>query len=120
MGFVGDIAGGIASGGILPVLQGVKSLAPTNTFQATTPQNSFQAQGPGMQDYGGAISQGLANSQQARGGQDQLIAALQQQAAGTGGPSPAQQMLAQALAQNQAQAAGTIGSQRGINPALAA
>lgn len=89
-----------------------------NDYRAQAPVNSFQM--PGMQGFSGAMGQGLAQSQQARGNQDQLIAALQQQAAGTGGPSPAQQMLGQALAQNQAQAAGTIGSQRGINPGLAA
>lgn len=100
MGFVGDLFG------------------TQNSFRAQAPINTFQM--PGMQNFSGAMGQGLAQSQQARGNQDQLIAALQQQAAGTGGPSPAQQMLSQALAQNQAQAAGTIGSQRGINPALAA
>lgn len=110
MGFVGDI--GSKVGGMFGFGGGM------NQFQATAPVNAYQT--PGMQDFSGAMGQGLANSNQARGNQDQLIAALQQQAAGTGGPSPAQQMLSQALSQNQAQAAGTIGSQRGINPGLAA
>lgn len=63
-----------------------------------------------------ALNDGTSNTNIA--GQQQLIAALQAQAAGQGA-NPAQAMLNQATNQNIAQNTGMIASQKGINPALA-
>src|SRR5271165_4506948 len=67
-----------------------------------------------------AIQGTQAQQQAINGGSEQLLNQLQGQAAGTAGPSVAQTQLQAATQQNNQQAAGMLGSQRGINPALAA
>ena len=100
-----------------------------NDFVATPQLNQFGAAYTPLNetDYSGAQSaganvfgQGVNESNAAGQNQSALVAQLQQQANGTGGPTLAQQQLASGLAQNQAQSAGAIASQRGLNPALAA
>lgn len=61
----------------------------------------------------------LAKRNQIYGGQQDLAAMLQQNAAG-GGPNPAQTQYKQNVNQNIANTQGLISSQRGLNPALAA
>lgn len=88
-------------------------------------KNDYQATPAQLQttDYGQAIQQALGGNAgqggQARGQQEQLVAALTAAMNGQG-PSLAQNMLTQATNQNTLQGASLLGSQRGINPALAA
>lgn len=122
VGSLFGVKGGGGGGG------GIGSITPQNTFQAqqpgivnTTGQGNYQealGQGNyigGQNDIGAALTglQGVAGQQQT------LANALQAQAAGTG-PNPAQAQY-QANLNNavQAQSAATAGT-RGINPAMAA
>lgn len=88
-----------------------QGLTPQNTFQATVPLDA------------NALNQQISNSQ-ANFGQNQtneqgLATALTAQMNGTG-PNPAAQQLSMANNQATQQAAGLIGSDRGLDPALAA
>src|ERR1035437_7469837 len=65
-----------------------------------------------------AAAASIANQGQTAQSQQQLLQALQQQANGQG-PNPAQQMLQQATQSNNAQNAGFLASQKGINPGIA-
>jgi hypothetical protein len=87
---------------------------PTNTFQSTDPASAAALGQANSQAAGGA---GPASGTIA--GQNALNAQLQAAANGQG-PNPALAQLQQTTQQNVANAAGTVASQRGINPALAA
>jgi hypothetical protein len=85
----------------------------------TSPQapNQFQAISARMkqQDFAGAMNGALQRQQGVQGNQDSLIASLQAQANGTGGPNLAQAQLQNATQANSQQAAGAIASARGLN-----
>lgn len=88
-----------------------------NNYNATAPVNAYQANDNGASaQIGGAY----ANAQNNYGQQQNYINMLQQQASGQGGPSAAAQLLQQQTQSNNQSAASLIGSQRGLNPALAA
>ncbi len=65
-----------------------------------------------------ATAQSISNQGNTMQQQQQLLDTLKQQAAGQG-PNPAQQMLQQSTQSNNAQNAGFLASQKGINPAIA-
>jgi hypothetical protein len=108
MGFVGDIVGKV--GNMFGFGGGM------NQFQAKAPTNDFQAQGQGI-DFASAIKNAMTGANGISAQQQSLVNALQSQAAGNG-PSIAQPMLQQATDQNTQQAAGLMGSQRGMNAGL--
>lgn len=82
--------------------------------QLFTAKNNYQAQGVPLStiDYKGALGNNIGST-------EGLVQALQQQMQGQG-PNLAQTQLQSALNQENQQAAGLIGSQRGLNPQLAA
>jgi hypothetical protein len=108
MGFIGDAVGKI--GNMFGFGGGM------NQFQAQAPTNNFQAQGQGI-DFASAIKNAMTGANGISAQQQSLVNALQSQAAGNG-PSIAQPMLQQATDQNTQQAAGLMGSQRGMNAGL--
>jgi len=69
-------------------------------------------------DYGNLASQGISDATNSYNQQQTLANMLMQQSNGAG-PNPALQQLKQQTALNNAQAAGLVSSQKGINPALA-
>jgi len=69
-------------------------------------------------DYGNLASKGISDATNSYNQQQTLANMLMQQANGAG-PNPALQQLKQQTALNNAQAAGLVASQKGINPALA-
>lgn len=79
--------------------------------------NNYQYQTPSGV-AGTDASQSIANQGNTQAQQQALLSALQQQAAGNG-PNPAQMQLNQATQANNAQNAGFLASQKGINPAIA-
>lgn len=100
----------------------------TDAFGGGQGANKFRAQLANTtdQDYSGDIRNTLADvgafrglNQQAAAQQQQYVDQLNNQVTGNG-PSVAQQQLAQALNRNAQNQAASIGSVRGINPALAA
>lgn len=110
-GFTGNNLGG----------QFTPNFVPQSDFNATNLGNTGnQNGGLSLTDYQGAINQSQANFGQTNANQNQLVGQLQDQAAGRGPATElANQQMLQALQQNQGAAAGTIASQRGIDPALA-
>lgn len=106
---IGDAGKSVASVATLGMVGGspYDTLGVNNNFQAQTPYSyeDFQRQ--------------QQNQQQIYGQQQQLVQALQAQAAGQG-PNPAQAQYMQNVQNNVANAQGLAASQRGINPALAA
>ncbi len=148
-GAVGGVLGGV-TGGILDASGAQNTFqpstpnisfqagAPKNAFSAYAPMNSFQAYAPtedfhaeqaklDESNYANAIS-GMQNqmltgqgpASDTIGQQNALAQMLQQQAAGTGGPSVAENMLRQQTQQNAQMQAGAIGGLRGVNTGLAA
>lgn len=81
-------------------------------------QNNYNQTAP-QSNYVGALGQDLGQVNQTTGQQQQLAQTLQQQIQG-GGPNLAQTQLQSATQQANQQAAGLIGAQRGMSPALAA
>lgn len=71
-------------------------------------------------DFLGSMNEAAQNSRGLGAQQQDFITSLQNQVAGRGVPSLADMQLARALGQVQSQAAGSVASQRGLNPALAA
>lgn len=92
-------------------------LGSKNTYNAVAPVNSYQASDNGAAGQVGTAYQNAASNY---GQQQNYIDMLQQQANGTGGPSVAAQLMAQQTQQNNMSAASLVGSQRGLNPAMAA
>lgn len=88
---------------------------------STVPTNAFQAQQAPLvqQDFQAIINNALAQQAGVYGDQNALVASLQAQAAGTGGPNLAQQQLQNATNQNIQSQAGATASIRGLSPALA-
>jgi hypothetical protein len=80
-----------------------------NNYNQTAPQTNYNAQ----------LQSGLGQTQNAINQEQSLASALQQQMQG-GGPNLGQTQLQGATDRANAQAAGLIGSQRGLSPALAA
>lgn len=99
----------------------------SSLFGANNDYNATGAQGLANTDYSGALARALAatgpvnNSQgdATRAYQNQLAQMLFSQASGNG-PSVAENQLRQTTDSNNRAAAGMIGAQHGINPALAA
>lgn len=108
MGFLGDVVGKV--GNMFGFGGGM------NQFNAQAPTNDFQAQGQGI-DFASAIKNAMTGANGISAQQQSLVNALQSQAAGNG-PSIAQPMLQQATDQNTQQAAGLMGSQKGMNAGL--
>lgn len=106
-----DVGEGFATGGILPLVNGV--------MDAT--KDNFQAQLPPIQQqsFGDAIQKSQQGLDQNASTQQTLAQALLAQSQGKG-PNPALDQLHQTTDQNNAAAASLAASQRGLNPALAA
>lgn len=92
--------------------------------EATTDPNYAQGAGLAGQGLLGAgaaeAGQGFSDLQSTIGQQKSFADMLQSAAAGTGGPTLADQQLKDATARNNANAAGFAASSKGLNPALAA
>lgn len=108
---------------------------PLNMFRNEAPQNSYDAQAPGIsqQDWGGAMNGSMGQMGQAQGLADQVLGsqrALDSQMGGQAwrldarargeGPSIADMQMRQGMQANAANAASMAASARGVNPALAA
>lgn len=105
MGFITEAVGGILGGA-------ADDLTKKNDFRAGLAPVEKQDLMPLLNEQYNALT-GVQGQQQ------DLASVLQAQMAG-GGPNPAQAQFQQNAAQNAAQAGAAIGSQKGINPALAA
>lgn len=81
--------------------------------------NDYQNQAGSQSPYNAAIPGAIQNTNNVQGQQQGFISALQQQMQG-GGPNLGQTQLQGATDRNNAQAAGAVGSVRGLNPQLAA
>lgn len=99
-----------------------------DTAKSVTVQNDYQARKAKLDhtDYSGAVQKGLdgnivdnTQSNATADQQNSFIEALKEQAAGHG-PSQAENQLQEATDKNNQMSAGSIASQRGMNPAAAA